>query len=100
MQIVFLISVVFAIGVSVAVGWIVIGQALAPFETMADIANRISTMNDLSKRVPVSTGQSNEICRLALTFTQTFVCLERVFNPQRRFLTDVSHELRTPLTVN
>jgi len=99
MEIVFLISVVFAIGVSVAVGWIVIGQALAPLETMADIANRISTTNDLSKRVPVSTGPSNEIGRLALTFNQTFVRLERLFNTQRRFLTDVSHELRTPLTV-
>ena len=34
-----------------------------------------------------------------LTFNQTLVRLERLFNAQRRFLADVSHELRTPLTV-
>jgi signal transduction histidine kinase len=89
----------FAIAVSVVLGWIVIGQALMPLATMAEIAKRITTTNDLSQRIPVSTGTSDEINALALTFNQTFVRLERLFNSQRRFLADVSHELRTPLTV-
>ncbi len=93
------ISVVFSVCVSVVVGWIVIGQALSPLEKMADIAKRIASTNDLSQRIPVSAAQSNEIGRLVLTFNQTFVRLERLFNTQRRFLADVSHELRTPLTV-
>jgi signal transduction histidine kinase len=93
------ISVGFALVVSIVVGWIVIGQALSPLAKMADIARRIATTNDLSQRIPVSTAQSNEIGSLVLTFNQTFVRLERLFNTQRRFLADVSHELRTPLTV-
>jgi len=66
---------------------------------MADIANRIASMEDLSQRIPVTTQQSDEISALALTFNQTFVRLERLFDAQRRFLADVSHEFRTPLTV-
>jgi signal transduction histidine kinase len=99
LQVVFLVSAMFAICVSVIVGWIVIGQALLPLATMAEITKRITSTNDLSQRVPVSTGGSDEINALALTFNQTFVRLERLFNSQRRFLADVSHEFRTPLTV-
>ncbi|MFU8825991.1 MAG: sensor histidine kinase [Brevefilum sp.] len=99
LQIVFLVSAVFAISVSVVIGWIVIGQALMPLASMAEIAKRITSTNDLSQRIPVSTGTSDEINALALTFNQTFVRLQRLFNSQRRFLADVSHELRTPLTV-
>lgn len=99
LQVVFTISAMFAISVSMIVGWIVIRQALSPLETMADIAKQITSRDDLSPRIPVSTGQSDEISALALSFNQTFVRLERLFNTQRRFLADVSHELRTPLTV-
>jgi two-component system, OmpR family, sensor kinase len=99
LQVVFGISAMFAIVVSVMVGWIVIGQALSPLVTMADIAKQITSMDDLSQRIPVSAGWSGEIGDLVLTFNQTFVRLERLFHTQRRFLADVSHELRTPLTV-
>jgi len=99
LQVVFGISAMFAIVVSVMVGWIVIGQALSPLVTMADIAKQITSMDDLSQRIPVSAGWSGEIGELVLTFNQTFVRLERLFHTQRRFLADVSHELRTPLTV-
>jgi two-component system, OmpR family, sensor kinase len=99
LQVVFTISAMFAISVSMIVGWIVIRQALSPLETMAEIAKQITSTNDLAQRIPVSTSQSDEISALALAFNQTFVRLERLFNTQRRFLADVSHELRTPLTV-
>ena len=99
LQVVFTISAIFSISVSMIVGWIVIRQALSPLETMAAIAKQITGTNDLSQRIPVSTSQSDEISVLALAFNQTFVRLERLFNTQRRFLADVSHELRTPLTV-
>jgi signal transduction histidine kinase len=99
LQIVFTLSGIFAIAVSALIGWVVTGQALAPLETMANIAKRISNTDDLSQRIPMSSGQSTEISTLALTFNQTFVRLERLFDAQRRFLADVSHELRTPLTV-
>lgn len=99
LQLVFSISAMFAISVSVIVGWIVVREALSPLETMADIAKQITSTDDLSRRIPVSTGQSDEINTLALSFNQTFIRLERLFDAQRRFLADVSHELRTPLTV-
>jgi signal transduction histidine kinase len=99
LQIAFLVSAVFSVCVSVIVGWIVIGQSLLPLATMAETAKLITNMNDLSQRIPVSTGANDEINSLALTFNQTFVRLERLFNSQRRFLADVSHEFRTPLTV-
>jgi two-component system, OmpR family, sensor kinase len=99
LQVVFGISAMFSIVVSVMVGWIVIGQALSPLVTMADIAKQITNMDDLSQRIPVSASWSGEIGDLVLTFNQTFVRLERLFHTQRRFLADVSHELRTPLTV-
>ena len=99
LQVVFGITAVFAITVAVIVGWLVTGQTLAPLKTMSDIANRIASTDDLSQRIPVTPQQSDEISALALTYNQTFVRLERLFDAQRRFLADVSHELRTPLTV-
>lgn len=96
---VFGISAVFFVIVAGIVGWLVTGHALEPLEMMAQITNRITSTDDLSKRIPVNTARDDEIGALVLTFNQTLVRLERLFNAQRRFLADVSHELRTPLTV-
>ncbi len=96
---VFGFAALFAIGVAGTVGWLVTGQALEPLKTMSQITDQITSTDDLSQRIPVKPGQNNEISELALTFNQTLVRLERLFNAQRRFLADVSHELRTPLTV-
>lgn len=97
--VVFGIAAVFAISIAGIVGWLVTGQALQPLKTIVQITNQITSTDDLSQRIPVRPGQNDEISELALTFNQTLVRLERLFNAQRRFLADVSHELRTPLTV-
>ncbi|QRN82347.1 HAMP domain-containing histidine kinase [Chloroflexota bacterium] len=99
LQIVFVISALFAIIVAGIVGWLVTAQALEPLETMAQVATRITGTNDLSQRIPLSPSRNDEIGEVVLTFNQTLVRLERLFTAQRRFLADVSHELRTPLTV-
>jgi two-component system OmpR family sensor kinase len=99
LQIVFGISALFAIIIAGGVGWLVTAQALEPLETMAQVATRITNTDDLSQRIPVTPNRNDEIGELILTFNQTLVRLERLFNAQRRFLADVSHELRTPLTV-
>ncbi|MCB2214419.1 HAMP domain-containing histidine kinase [bacterium] len=99
LQIVFGISAVFAIAVAGIVGWLVTAQALEPLVTMADVATQITSTDDLSQRIPIAPGRTDEIGELVLNFNQTLVRLERLFNAQRRFLADVSHELRTPLTV-
>jgi signal transduction histidine kinase len=97
--IVFSISTGFTIVLVGMIGWLVTGKALEPLEEMAQISKQITTSDDLSKRIPVQAGKNDEINALALSYNQTLVRLERLFNTQRRFLADVSHELRTPLTV-
>ena len=99
LQLVFGFSAFFAIIIAGIVIWLVTSQALEPLAEMAQITNRITSTDDLSKRIPVDVGRNDEISTLVLTFNQTLVRLERLFNAQRRFLADVSHELRTPLTV-
>lgn len=99
LQIVFGISGIFAIIVAGIVGWLVTARALDPLVTMAQVATKITSTDDLSQRIPISAGREDEIGELVLNFNQTLVRLERLFNAQRRFLADVSHELRTPLTV-
>jgi signal transduction histidine kinase len=98
-QIVFSVAVVFSILVAEIVGWLVTGHALAPLQTMVQVTRQISSSDDLSRRIPVIPGRSDEINELILAFNRTLVRLERLFDAQRRFLADVSHELRTPLTV-
>lgn len=96
---VFGISSMFTIVIAGVVGWIVTANALEPLETMAQVATRITSTDDLSQRIPINANRNDEISDLVLTFNQTLVRLERLFDAQRRFLADVSHELRTPLTV-
>lgn len=96
---VFAASSVFSIIVIGIVGWLITGQALEPLSEIARITRKITNSNDLSRRIPVKSVQNDEISDLILTFNQTLVRLERLFNTQQRFLADVSHELRTPLTV-
>ncbi len=99
LQIVFGVSAVFSIIVAGILGWLITGQALTPLETMTRVATRITNTDDLTQRIPVEPGRSDEIGEMVLAFNQTLVRLERLFSAQRRFLADVSHELRTPLTV-
>ena len=99
MMTVFVVSSIFSIIVVVILGWVITGQALEPLSEIARITRNITRSNDLSKRIPVRAAQNDEISDLILTFNQTLVRLERLFNTQQRFLADVSHELRTPLTV-
>lgn len=99
MMVIFSVFAIMAILVVGFVGWFGSGQALEPLTTMLNVTREITSSDDLSKRIPVDTRHNDEMNELALTFNQTLVRLERLFNAQRRFLADVSHELRTPLTV-
>lgn len=79
--------------------WWVTGKALAPLETMTDIATQIINADDLQRRIPLTGSQKDEVGQLIKAFNATLERLEKLFTTQRRFLADVSHELRTPLTV-
>ncbi len=80
-------------------GWLVTGQALAPLASATQVATRITRADDLSRRIPLTGSESEEVAQLITAFNETLGRLEGLFNSQRRFLADVSHELRTPLTV-
>lgn len=79
--------------------WLLTGQALAPLETVTEVATRITEADDLSRRIPESYSSGDEVEKLIHAFNETLERLENLFNTQRRFTADVSHELRTPLTV-
>jgi signal transduction histidine kinase len=83
---------------AVGIGYLAARNALRPLEQMTEAATQITRADDLSKRIPLDTPPTGEVGRLVLAFNETLERLERLFETQRRFLTDVSHELRTPLT--
>jgi len=80
-------------------GWISTRQALAPLGDVTQVALQITKADDLSRRIPYSGPENDEVGQLIRAFNQTLSRLENLFNTQRRFLADVGHELRTPLTV-
>ena len=80
-------------------GWFSTRQALAPLESVTQVALQITRADDLSRRIPYAGPPTDEVGQLINAFNQTLSRLETLFNTQRRFLADVGHELRTPLTV-
>jgi len=80
-------------------GWISTNQALSPLEESTQTALQITRADDLSRRLPYSGPEDDEVGQLIAAFNQTLSRMEALFNSQRRFLADVGHELRTPLTV-
>ncbi|MFH2103589.1 MAG: ATP-binding protein [Chloroflexota bacterium] len=79
--------------------WITTGQALTPLAAVTETALQISRADDLSRRIPYSGPETDEVGQLIAAFNETLGRLEHLFIAQQRFLADVSHELRTPLTV-
>ncbi len=83
--------------ISLVVGWIIAGRALAPVDRITQVARAIEA-TDLSRRIAWK-GPDDELTRLAATFDGMLDRLERAFRSQRKFLADTSHDLRTPLSV-
>lgn len=78
------------------VGWLTVGNAVAPIRRLTRTAQSISDSH-LSERIPV-TG-NDEVAEMTRTFNTMLDRLELAFVDQRRFLDDIGHELRTPLTI-
>jgi signal transduction histidine kinase len=83
--------------ISLVVGWVLAGRALAPVNRITQVAREIEA-SDLSRRIALE-GPDDELTRLGATFDSMLGRLEGAFQSQKRFLADTSHDLRTPLSV-
>lgn len=81
--------------VSVLVGWVVAGRALAPVHTITSRARRISA-DSLDERLRVD-GPQDELREMADTFDQLLDRVQGTVDSERRLVATMSHELRTPL---
>ena len=95
LSIIWVVAVLFS-GIVV---WFTLGQTLKPLEAITETVEQINRADDLSRRIPYSGPENDEIGSMVSTFNQTLERLEALFTSQQRLLADVSHELRTPLTV-
>ncbi|MFD9508029.1 HAMP domain-containing protein [Streptomyces mirabilis] len=82
---------------TVALGRLRAGRALAPLRTMTAAARRISADN-LRRRLAVR-GPDDEFKAMADTFDDVLARLEDEVEAQKRFVANASHEPRTPLTL-
>ncbi len=82
---------------SLGVGWIISGRALAPIGRITKVAREIQG-HDLSRRIDLD-GPDDELRQMADTFDAMLARLEASFTDQRRFIQEASHELRNPLAV-
>lgn len=87
-----------AIALAGVIGYFSASRALKPLKMVTQAALQITRADDLSRRIPLTRTEDDEVSRLITAFNETLERLERLFNAQRRFVADVSHELRTPLT--
>lgn len=81
--------------VSVAVGWLVAGRALAPVHTITTRARRISA-DSLDERLRLD-GPQDELREMADTFDELLDRVQDTVDAERRLVATMSHELRTPL---
>ncbi len=86
--------VVIAVG---AGGWLIADRAVAPIQTIAVRAGKISA-TDLQQRLPDAPAQ-DEIGHLTLVLNAMFDRLQHSFEQVTRFTSDASHELKTPLAL-
>lgn len=77
-------------------GYALAQKALAPIDSMAQEAQRISAER-LNERLSIQNSE-DELGKLARVFNAMLERLQGAFDQLRRFTADASHELRTPLT--
>ncbi len=94
----YVLGLVGATLLAVALGWALAGRALRPLAQITATARRISEER-LGERVGLGPGPDDELRELAATLDAMLDRLEASFEGQRHFVANASHELRSPLTV-
>lgn len=93
---------VISLGGALVAAWVgrtVARTGLRPVRELADAAETIARTQDLSVRIDVPPGRSDdEIDRLADAFNRMTGALSEARDRQARLVADAGHELRTPLT--
>jgi two-component system sensor histidine kinase MprB len=83
-------------GVAAALGWAIARQVTKPVLALTDVTERIAAEGRLDLDVP--TSGTDEVGRLARSFSGMLDALRRSRGQQQRLVQDAGHELRTPLT--
>jgi signal transduction histidine kinase len=91
------VALVVMTAISVLIGWLLAGRALAPLREITATARRVSGEN-LGERIDLP-GPADELRELADTFDGMLARLDSAFASQRHFVANASHELRTPLAI-
>ena len=91
------VALVAMTAISVVIGWLLAGRALAPLREITATARRVSGEN-LGERIDLP-GPADELRELADTFDGMLARLDSAFASQRHFVANASHELRTPLAI-
>src|ERR1700761_7295510 len=91
------VALIVMTALSVVIGWLLAGRALAPLREITATARRVSGEN-LGERIDLP-GPADELRELADTFDGMLARLDSAFASQRHFVAHASHELRTPLAV-
>ncbi|PTL59729.1 HAMP domain-containing sensor histidine kinase [Paraconexibacter algicola] len=94
----YVLAVVGAGLLALALAWAGAGRLLAPVRRIAATARRVGEGDDLRERVRLPDGPQDELHDLAVTFDGMLDRVEGAVGAQRRFVANASHELRTPLT--
>ena len=84
-----------AVGLAVALSFIMMGRVLAPLARMTRLSRDIAAGN-FSVRVP--DAGKDEVGHLSRAFNHMAQSLEKLEQLRRNLMIDVAHELRTPLT--
>jgi len=88
-------TVVGAIGITLLVGWLLVGLGLVPLKRLSYAVSQISAKDFRLPLDPKSLPA--EVNPVAERLSQTLAQLQAAFEREKRAAADMSHELRTPL---
>jgi two-component system, OmpR family, sensor kinase len=99
-----LVLLCFSLLVTAGVAALYVGRSLAPINELtrnaAETSSRVARAEARALWTPlVVRHPADELGRLAETFNNLFVSVDRALRQLRQFVSDASHELRTPLAV-